>query len=151
VITQQRIEELILPLLEDSEFEIVEIRLHGRSGRLFIAIKLDHRERSIFLDECAKWSRNFEDVFDITLDFPRQYALDVSSPGLGYPLMKEWQFKKNIGRTLIIEERPEKSEQGKPTIRKAKLISVEKGKLLFDDDLSVEMKSIIKAKVALPW
>jgi len=99
VVTPQQIRELVRPLLEGSDFELLDVRLHGSGGRLHITIFLDRRTGAITLDQCAQMSRRFEEEFDLRDEIPRVYALDVSSPGLDWPLQKDWQFRKSVGRT----------------------------------------------------
>jgi ribosome maturation factor RimP len=36
--------------------------------------------------------------------FHSNYRLDVSSPGIGHPLKYDFEYKKNIGHTLVVSE-----------------------------------------------
>ena len=168
MITSQWVRELILPRIEGSDIEVLDIKLRPIRGRVKITFTIDHRYRGIMLDECAAWSRRFEDVFDSAPDFPRKYALDVSSPGLNQPLIHIWQFRKNIGRTLNIVVRSEDDESfqtgvpkpknssvnpKKPSniTRKIELKAVEDNAILVDSDERIPLWNIIEARVILPW
>jgi ribosome maturation factor RimP len=51
------------------------------------------------LDHCIKLTKQIESKFDREVE---DYSLEVSSPGLDYPLHMPQQFQKNINRELII-------------------------------------------------
>ncbi len=151
MVTSQRIRELIQPLLNDSGLVLMDIKLQGSSGRLKITVTLDHRERSILLDECASWSRAFEDVLDSAGDIPRQYALDITSPGLDWPLEEEWQFKKNIGRLLKVTFRIKTADGEKTVTKTMKLLETDAENLIFENEGQVSMSVIENAFVAPMW
>lgn len=138
------------PLLADSGFDIVEVKIQNIPGRIKFMVTLDHLERNITIDELTKWSRAFEEALDMSGDVPRTYALDVSSPGVGHPLSYEWEFRKNVGRELKVELHPKEGEKGGKHF-KAKLESIDKNELHFANGQSVTRDSIKRAKVALPW
>ncbi|HEB83427.1 MAG TPA: hypothetical protein ENI92_00320, partial [Bacteroidetes bacterium] len=104
------------------------------------------------LEDCAVWSRRFEELLDLRDDLPRSYALDVTSPGVGHPLKEEWEFRKNAGRELKLTLRREGGEDGGGTeTRTLRLERVEAGTLVFDDGSRIPLDAVIEAKVALPW
>ena len=51
------------------------------------------------IDDCIKLARHIESKFDRETE---DYSLEVSSPGLDYPLHLPLQFQKNINRELVI-------------------------------------------------
>lgn len=153
VVTPQRIRELIRPLLEGSDFELLDVRLGGGGGRLHITIFLDGRTEAITLDQCAKLSRRFEEQFDMRDDIPRNYALDVSSPGFDWPLEKDWQFRKNVGRTLQLTLLNDSSGNDKKgtVSRKVRLTEVKDDVLIVDDGEMIRRRDVVNAHVAPPW
>ena len=150
VLTPEVIEELLSPLLQGSEIELFRVQVRGTAGRVCFVITLDHREHNITLDECAEWSRRFEDALDIAEDVPRRYALDVTSPGVGHSLTKEWEFRKSIGKVLQVSYQHPGGDEAQATL-KAKLSGVEDGMLVFEDEQRIEFERLISAKVTLPW
>jgi len=65
--------------------------------------------KGISIQKCAEISRAFQNIYDIeTLD----YEIEVSSPGLGNPLIVIDQYKKNIGRELKVETKDNKRIKG---------------------------------------
>ncbi len=150
MLTQESLAERFQRILADSEIELVDLKFQGGAGHIQFAVKLDHRERAIQISELEKWSRRFEEELDISDDVPREYGLDVSSPGVGRDLTKEWEFKKNVDREFKIEAL-EEGEEGKINRFKSKLEKIEDGQLIFKDGQSVKIAHLKSAKVTLPW
>jgi ribosome maturation factor RimP len=51
------------------------------------------------LNDCIKLDRHIKDKFDREAE---DYSLEVSSPGLDYPLHLPQQFQKNLNRELVL-------------------------------------------------
>ncbi len=176
LLTERRIRELLIPTITDADVEVMDIRVGGAGGRLRMTVTLDHHQRAITLDECGMWSRRFEEALDLAKDVPREYALDVSSPGLDWPLKQAWQFEKNVGRTLqLVYRAPELEDQLETTAKvarpvmgkkkKQKKLAAPPGHRLVEAELKAvrengivmgesdlyEFDRITEARVALPW
>jgi len=54
------------------------------------------------IDQCAKIARSLSNQLDEMNLFEGSYTLEVSSPGLDYPLTHERQYQKNIGRKVKV-------------------------------------------------
>jgi len=85
------------------EVFIVEIILR-RSGKSVLSIALDTDE-GIGIGTCAHISRKLNILFDEEegenlFDFP--FRLEVSSPGVGSPLLVKRQYTKNVGRKIKV-------------------------------------------------
>lgn len=150
MLTPESLTEIIAPVIGDTEFELVELKIQPVKGRVKYVVVMDHRERGVTLDELERWSRRFEEELDMRPEVPRTYALDVTSPGADRPLHKEWEFRKNVGRELEVELQPAEGEKQGPRF-KAKLDAVRDGELHFEDGRQVAMDIIKRANVALPW
>lgn len=125
-----------------------------RAKRNIMSVKVD-TDAGISLAECAKISRNIGREFEEESSLNQQYLLEVSSPGIGYPLKLHRQFVKNIGRHLslisqsgdvvkgtltdVFEEKivlgplPVKNKRGKRSSKKKKLDQPESRDILFTD------------------
>ncbi len=95
-----KIEQLLEPLLEDGKFFIVEIKVSVSKVHSKVSILLDSDE-GIKIDECSAISRAIGQELDELM--PEKYTLEVSSPGVGYPLKSERMFQKNVGRQLQLK------------------------------------------------
>ncbi|MDF7818141.1 ribosome maturation factor RimP [Runella sp. MFBS21] len=109
---KEQIIGLLTPLLEDDKYFIVEIQVSPSKIRQKVTVLIDSDE-GISIDECAEISRKLGDLIEEQAILPNAYILEVSSPGVDYPLSMPRQFRKNIGRTLkvILPEGIEKKGQ----------------------------------------
>lgn len=98
----ERVETLILPVLEDLEMELVDIE-YQREGRGWVLrIYLD-KEGGITLDDCAVASREISTLLDVEDVVDTAYNLEVSSPGLDRPLKKLEHFERFKGEDAKIK------------------------------------------------
>jgi ribosome maturation factor RimP len=102
---QQRIEQLLAPHLADGLYYVVDIQVAGRQGgTLKVTVLLDS-DAGITIDECARISRQLGNEMDELNYFGEDvpFNLEVSSPGVDFPLSQPRQFQKNVGRTLKVD------------------------------------------------
>lgn len=96
---KQKIEQLLEPLLENDSFFVVDIKISLSKVHSKVTILLDSDE-GIKIDECTAISRQLGTEIDEIM--PEKYTLEVSSPGVDFPLKSERMYRKNIGRTLKV-------------------------------------------------
>lgn len=92
------ITELGLKNLEYDDCFITEIQVNGSR----VEIYLDSDENISFL-KCRKVSREVEAVIDERGWWGGKYTLEVSSAGVGRPLVSRRQYPKNIGRDMVVK------------------------------------------------
>ncbi len=95
---KEKIEQLLLPRLEEMELFLVEIVI---GANYKIQVFLDGIP-SVTIQQCTKLSRFVESFLDEEPSVPEKYTLEVSSPGMTNPLKVPQQFVKRIGSTLKI-------------------------------------------------
>lgn len=102
---QQRISQLLEPHLHGGTYYIVDIQVAGRQGGTIKVTVLLDSDEGITIDECARLGRQLGNEMDEQNFFGEDvpFNLEVSSPGVGFPLSQPRQFAKNVGRTLKIE------------------------------------------------
>ena len=108
------ITDLLKPYLNDDQIYIVDIQVVGRKGgRIKVTILLDS-DAGITIDECADISRKLGGQMD-ELNFfgEAPFTLEVSSPGVDYPLTFPRQYIRNIGRQLVVILMDGSSRKGK--------------------------------------
>jgi ribosome maturation factor RimP len=98
-----RITELLQPYLNDGQFYIVDVQVVGRQGgRIKVTILVDS-DAGITIDECADISRRLGLQMDESNFFGESaFTLEVSSPGVDYPLLFPRQYVRNLGRNLLV-------------------------------------------------
>ena len=60
------------------------------------------KEEGVTLDDCERFSKNFEALLDVENPISGSYTLEVSSPGLDRPLRSLSDFEKNKGKLARI-------------------------------------------------
>ncbi len=90
-------------LLEKQEIFLIDITI---SDSYKIIVTLDG-DKGVNLQDCIDISRVIENNLDRE---EHDFSLEVASVGVGSPLKMVRQYKKNVGRTLIVKTNEEKIE-----------------------------------------
>ena len=99
---EQRTEGLLLPILADLNFELVDVEFVKEAGNWYLRAYID-KPGGITIDDCERVSRTLSDVLDREDFIEEAYYLEVSSPGLTRPLKKAKDYDRNIGRPVDIK------------------------------------------------
>lgn len=95
-------EELVAPVISENRFELVDVEYVKEAGNYYLRYYID-KEGGITIDDCETVSRYVSDKLDETDPIEDNYILEVSSPGLGRPLVKPKDFARNIGKDVEIK------------------------------------------------
>ena len=98
---EQRTEELLIPILEKYEFELVDVEYVKEAGTWYLRAYID-KPGGIAINDCEVVSRELSDLLDQKDFIDDSYILEVSSPGLGRQLKKERDFARSIGAEVEI-------------------------------------------------
>lgn len=98
---EQRTEELLLPILERCQFELVDVEYVKEGGNWYLRAYID-KEGGITVDDCELVSRQMSDLLDEQDFIEESYIFEVSSPGLGRPLKKEKDYQRSLGKEVEI-------------------------------------------------
>ena len=131
-----RITEWLQPYLNNDHIYIVDIQVVGRQGgRIKVTILLDS-DTGITIDECASISRQLGGQMDELNFFGESpFTLEISSPGVDFPLTFRRQYVRNVGRQLTVTL----LDGG---IRKGRLESVSDDHIVLD----IELEKLSKTK-----
>ena len=91
-----RIESLVMPILDDLGFELVDLQLAQDGHHLVLRIFID-KPGGITLDDCVTVSREAGAILEVEDPIKSSYRLEVSSPGLDRPLKKPADFERFAG------------------------------------------------------
>ena len=94
-------EQLLLPILEDNGFELVDTEYVKEGSDFYLRAYID-KEGGITIDDCELVSRAFEVKLDEEDFIADAYILEVSSPGLTRPLKKPRDFERNLGKPVEV-------------------------------------------------
>ncbi|MDY0360470.1 MAG: ribosome maturation factor RimP [Desulforegulaceae bacterium] len=99
---RKKICELASPVCESQGLEFVHAEFSVNSGMKILRIYID-KDTGVTIEDCAKTSRELSNLFDVKLEIPGKYSLEVSSPGLDRPLVKPEDFMKFRGEKVHIK------------------------------------------------
>ncbi len=100
-IYEQKTEQLILPILEEFHFELVDVEYVKEGGSWYLRAYID-KEGGITVNDCEDVSRKMNELLDKEDYIEGSYIFEVSSPGLGRPLKKEKDYARSMGKRLEI-------------------------------------------------
>ena len=98
----ERVAQIITPVIEDMGFELVRIRIMGGEMKT-LQIMADKPQGGIEVDDCADISNAVSAVLDVEDPNSDAYNLEVSSPGIDRPLTRLKDFEMFEGYEAKLE------------------------------------------------
>jgi len=129
VLNQTFIQELVERLLAGISPDLYLVAIQVAEGRK-ITILAD-ADRGIEIHECSKLNRRLREALEPYPDINELYEIEVSSPGIGYPLMLPRQYRRHVGRRLRLDLLDGTTLEGK---------------LLTTDDQTLQLETQVKTK-----
>jgi len=147
--SKEEIRKIFEDEVKKMDFDLVDMQLNvtGKAGmiRLFV-----DRDGGININECSEVSRSISELIFRKDLFPRNYRLEVSSPGLDRPLTTKKDFQRNVGKDIILEYKVEsdfKKIEGKIASADDELFIINDK----NESFSVPFSNINNGKIKLPW
>lgn len=149
------IEELVEKHLPDESHFVVEVKLEEKAGKTRVLILIDS-DQGVTIAACAKVSRAVSEELEAKEIVGEAYVLEVSSPGLDFPLSSRRQYQKNIGRELKMTLSSGTDVTGKlleVELEKIKLLvkKKEKGKKATEEEVFFPFEEIKKSIVQVSF
>lgn len=125
----EKIRKKIEPILDKAGYEIFNIEYKDNKDDINLTIYIDNEEDNITLKDCEKVNGLLDIPFDeLDITNGRPYTVNIFSPGIDRPLLREKDYIRNKGKNVDIKTYG-------PIIDKKRKI---KAKLLsFDDEMIV--------------
>ena len=98
---ETRTEELITPILDRMNFELVDVEYVKEGGTWYLRAYID-KEGGITVNDCEAVAREMNEILDKEDFVEDSYVFEVSSPGLGRPLKKEKAYVRSMGKEVEI-------------------------------------------------
>jgi ribosome maturation factor RimP len=150
---EKRVKELVEEKIADKpNLFIVDIKMHS-NGKLIILLDGDE---GIGIDECVQVSRHVGFHLEEENVIETAYNLEVSSPGIDFPLSSPRQYAKNVGRNLGIKMKDGVKREGVLTGLTEDAIIIEekvkeKGKKAQVIESVIPMEQITETKVLISF
>ncbi|WP_373521596.1 ribosome maturation factor RimP [Aquiflexum sp.] len=149
------LEEIVIKHLPDESHFLVDIQLVDNGSKPQLKVLID-ADQGISIENCALVSRLVGEEIEAKELLPEAYILEISSPGVDFPLGSKRQYTKNIGRNLKLTLIDGKETEGKLLevgVSEIKLITKikEKGKKAQEQELTVPFEQIKKSIVLVSF
>ena len=96
-------------------FDVVQLQWAGSRARPILRLRIERRalDRPVSVDDCAKVSRALESWLEEDGRLPERYVLEVSSPGVERPLVRNRDFERFRGHRVAVTGKRSIEDQGK--------------------------------------
>lgn len=88
-------------------YEFVELERAGSRARPILRVRIDRPgsgpRMGVTVDDCARVSRGLEEWLDTETAIADRYVLEVSSPGVERPLVRDADFTRFAGREVAVK------------------------------------------------
>ncbi len=98
----QRIARIAEPVLRGLGLRLVRVKISAAQGST-VQIMAERPNGTMTIDDCETASVNLSPVFDLEEPVSQAYRLEISSPGVDRPLVRESDFRRAIGHEARIE------------------------------------------------
>jgi len=99
----EKVEDLVAPIVHEEGFELYDVGWSQDQGRNFLRIMVEKKDGSVTLDDCARVSRQVEDLIEVKGLISSRYDLQVSSPGMDRPLRKKEHFRSAVDSVIKVK------------------------------------------------
>jgi ribosome maturation factor RimP len=111
----ETIREFVASRLRELSFELFDLQLIPAGKRAILRVTIDSSQ-GVTIGDCERVSNELSILLDVENFLSgNPYTLEVSSPGIDRKLKTERDFKRTIGRVVIMQMAP--AYEGKKTLR----------------------------------
>ncbi len=143
----EKVKELAEPVVDELGLELVDVVYATESGRRILRVIIDG-PGGVTIDDCTMVSRELGTLLDVEDVVPESYSLEVSSPGLDRPLVREKDFRNAVGKNIRL--RTKEPLDGRRNFR-AVLVGVGDDSVTLEDSegrlWKIELSNIDKARL----
>lgn len=152
---EKKIESFAQDSLPEADLFIVSVKVSDTPVRPKVTILADG-DQGISIDQCATISRRVAKRIEEAYGEEIGYVLEVSSPGVDFPLTSARQFMKNVGRSvkLSLPDGVEKIGQIQEASEEGILFAEEikqKNKKSMLEPVHVAYSDIVKAQIVISF
>jgi ribosome maturation factor RimP len=98
----ERVGRIAAPVLRDLGYRLVRIKISAAEGAT-IQIMAERPDGTMSIEDCENISVALSPVFDVEEPMAQAYRLEISSPGIDRPLVRESDFARAIGHEARVE------------------------------------------------
>ncbi len=98
----QRIAEIIEPVLTGMGYVLVRVRLSNQNG-MTLQVMAEREDGTMTVEDCEAISMAISPVLDVEDPVDKAYHLEVSSPGIDRPMVRKSDFTRWQGHLVKVE------------------------------------------------
>lgn len=98
----QRIADIVEPVLVQLGFKLVRVRLSSQNGAT-LQIMTERNDGTMTVEDCEEVSKAVSPVLDVEDPIDKAYHLEVSSPGIDRPMVRRSDFERWQGHIVKCE------------------------------------------------
>jgi ribosome maturation factor RimP len=98
----QRVGRVAAPVLRDLGYRLVRVKISSAAGAT-VQIMAERPDGTMSVDDCERLSQALSPAFDVEEPMPQAYRLEISSPGMDRPLVRESDFLRAVGYEARVE------------------------------------------------
>ena len=97
-----RVAAIVEPVLEGLGYRLVRVRVSGTDG-CTVQVMAERHDGTMNIDDCETCSRALSPALDTADPVDRAYRLELSSPGIDRPLVRQSDFNRYANNAVKIE------------------------------------------------
>ena len=145
----QHVGRIATPVLRDLGYRLVRVKISSAEGAT-VQIMAERPDGTMSIGDCERVSQALSPAFDVEEPMTQAYRLEISSPGVDRPLVRESDFVRAVGHEARVEMAA--AINGRKRFR-GRLIAVATGsdgpaarmRLITDDNSETEVELPIRA------
>ncbi len=145
-----KIQKIIENILKKHNVDLVDFNLRNNKNRRFLKLLVDLPEGNIKLDQVSKITREINNNEEFIANTPDNFRLEVSSPGLSFPMKTGKDFKRRLNEIVRVKFDSEKGVQS----LSGKLIKVDDNTITLSiksGEKEITLETVIDGKVELKF
>ncbi|MFC6489949.1 ribosome maturation factor RimP [Nitratireductor sp. GCM10026969] len=99
---EARVAGIVMPVLDALGYRLVRVRLSAQDG-LTLQIMAERPNGTMSVEDCEEASRAISPALDVEDPIDSAYQLEISSPGIDRPLVRQADFEVAVGHLAKIE------------------------------------------------
>jgi ribosome maturation factor RimP len=135
----------------DEDVDVLAVELKGQGSRQIVRVVVD-RKGGVSIDVCQRISQRLSRRLDAADPIGGRYTLEVTSPGVDWPLEDRAAFNRVEGRDVLIHRR---RDDGAVEQVRGRVVNAGDDAVELDSGnngaVAVAYDDIVKAAQALPW
>jgi ribosome maturation factor RimP len=147
------VQELADRVASSHGVEVLELGLRGQGRGRVLSVVLD-AEEPVEADVVENVSKDLSRALDQADPVPGSYTLEVSTPGLGRPLVTGRDFRRQRGHEVDVVRGPEGAGDDATSSVQGMVVDADDEAVVLQVDggqVTIPLSEVVRGKVVLPW